>query len=93
MKLNLKKLTVKDLSGESATIDLSKNFANYLYKATMDLGMLESAQTLYKKGEVELSGEQTQEVIHLLKHDKNCLFVAFVKQAIIELLETKDKES
>jgi len=86
-KLKLSKLKVKDLEGNEQLFDVSKSFANYLYKATGDLGMLKAAQTLYEKGEVELEDNQVAEVTTLVNHDKNCTFIAIVKQEILKQLE------
>ena len=91
MKLNFKKITVTDLDGETVSVDISKSFGNFLYQNTGDLGMLEVAQEMYKKGEVELDDKARGEILTILKHPQ-CSFLAIVKKALIDILEKDEKK-
>ena len=86
MKINLEQIKVKDLDGNETTLDIAKGFANYIYQATGDLAMLETAQEIYKKGSAELDDNARQEILALVKHP-SCPFIAVVKKTLIEILE------
>ena len=91
MKINFKKIEVIDLDGEKAYFDLSKSFGNFLYQNTGDLGMLEVAQNIYKKGEIEIDDKARGEMLVILKHPR-CSFLAVVKKSLIDLLEKDEKK-
>ena len=52
--------------------------------------MLEVAQNMYKKGEIEIDEKARGEMLVILKHP-NCSFLAIVKQKLINLLEKENK--
>ncbi len=61
-KLELKGIDgapLKDGSGQTVTVDISKVLGNYIYNETRDLGELELAQRVYKDGAVDLTAEET----------------------------------
>ena len=58
MKIDFRKIEVKDIEGKENSLDISKMLGNAIYQKTSDLGELELAQNIYKNGEVELSPEQ-----------------------------------
>ena len=84
--MNFKNVKVKDLEGRAISIDVSKNFANFIYQTTGDLGMLEVAQEIYKIGEAELTADQKTEIKQILEHPQ-CPFVAIVKRELLNLLK------
>ena len=88
MKVNFRKIAVTDLDGEKVSFDISKSFGNFLYQNTGDLGMLEVAQNMYKKGDIEVDDKAREEMLVILRHP-SCSFLAVVKKALIDLLETK----
>ena len=91
MKIDFRKIETIDLDGEKVSYDISKSFGNFLYQSTGDLGMLEVAQNMYKKGEIEIDDKARGEMLVILKHP-NCSFLAVVKKALIDLLEKEEEK-
>ena len=79
MKIDFRKIEIKDINGNVSVIDLSKELGNLIYKNTPDLGELEFAQELYKNGEVEVDDSKA-EIIR--KYVDRSGVLAFVKIAI-----------
>lgn len=82
MKIDFRKIQVKDIEGNIVPFDFSKGLGNTIYQKTADLGELELAQNIYKNGEVELSPEQVERIKEYVKTN----FVAVVQVAINEAL-------
>ena len=53
-KIDFRKILVEDVTGKNSTLDISKELGNAIYKNTPDLGELDFAQELYKKGEYSI---------------------------------------
>lgn len=77
MKVDFRKLEIKDLEGNVVTFDASKQLANFIYMETQDLGDLILAQDIYKNGEVELDNDQINKIKGWLRTN----FKAFVQKA------------
>lgn len=77
MKVDFRKLEIKDLEGNVVTFDASKQLANFIYMETQDLGDLILAQDIYKNGEVELEDTQMNKIKGWLRNN----FKAFVQKA------------
>ena len=77
MKVDFRKLEIKDLEGNVVTFDASKQLANFIYMETQDLGDLILAQDIYKNGEVELEDGQINKIKGWLRTN----FKAFVQKA------------
>lgn len=77
MKVDFRKLEIKDLEGNVVTFDASKQLANFIYMETQDLGDLILAQDIYKNGEVELDDNQVNKIKGWLRTN----FKAFVQKA------------
>lgn len=77
MKVDFRKLEIKDLEGNIVTFDASKQLANFIYMETQDLGDLILAQDIYKNGEVELEDNQINKIKGWLRTN----FKAFVQKA------------
>lgn len=60
MKIDFRKIELTDLEGNKSTVDVSKAFGNAIYQNTGDLGELNLAQDIYRKGEVDISPEQAK---------------------------------
>lgn len=86
MKIDVRKIQVKDIEGNNSTVDIAKMLGNTIYQKTSDLGELELAQNIYKNGEVELSPEQAAN----MKKYVQTGFVAFVQVAVNEILSIDD---
>ena len=58
MILDLRKITLEQINGEVKEFDFDyKGLANFIYNKTRDIGELELARELYKKGEIEVNRE------------------------------------
>ena len=85
MKIDFRKIQVKDSEGNNSTVDIAKMLGNTIYQKTADLGELELAQSIYKNGEVELSPEQAERIKEYVKTN----FVAVVQIAVNEALSAE----
>lgn len=85
MKIDFRKIQVKDIEGTIITFDISKVLGNTIYQKTADLGELELAQNIYKNGEVELAPEQAERIKEYVRTN----FVAVVQIAVNEILSTQ----
>lgn len=84
MKIDFRKIQVKDIEGNNSSVDISKMLGNAIYQKTADLGELELAQNIYKTGEVEVSPEQVERIKEYVRTN----FVAVVQVAVNEVLST-----
>lgn len=85
MRIDFRKIQVKDIEGNNSTVDISKMLGNAIYQKTADLGELELAQNIYKSGEVELSLEQVERIKEYVRTN----FVAVVQVAVNEALSAE----
>ncbi|MCW0484072.1 hypothetical protein [Gaoshiqia sediminis] len=85
-EVNFSNLIITDLDGKELKFDVSKTLGNHIYQTTGDLGMLEVAQTIYKKGEVELT-EQVKTGLTEVVNNPQFPFLAVVKKKLLEELE------
>lgn len=85
MKIDFRKIQVKDIEGNNSTVDISKMLGNAIYQKTADLGELELAQNIYKTGEVEVSPEQVERIKEYVRTN----FVAVVQVAVNEALSAE----
>ena len=80
--MNFKEIKLKDLEGNEAVYDVSKSLGNIIYQSTADLGMLDVAQQIYKKGSIDLTDEAKEELLRILSDTRTPL-IAVVKQELI----------
>lgn len=85
MKIDFRKIQVRDIEGNNSTVDIAKMLGNAIYQKTADLGELELAQQIYKKGEVELSTNQAERIKEYVRTN----FVAVVQIAVNEALSVE----
>lgn len=85
MKVDFRKVELKDIEGNIENYDLSKELGNAIYKKTADLGELDLAQRIYKQGEVEIDDAEKEVIKRYVKEN----FLAFVQLAVNEMLEQK----
>lgn len=83
-KIDFRKIIVKDIEGKETTMDIAKVMGNTIYNNTPDLGELEFAQEIYKKGEVEVTEERAAMVRKYMDAGQ---FFAYVKVAVNEALD------
>lgn len=85
MKIDFRKIKVFDIEGKDSNLDLSKELGNAIYKNTPDLGELEFAQELYKKGEVEIDDKKAEIIRRYMDVGQ---FFAFVKAGVNKKLDS-----
>lgn len=87
MKVDFRKIQLKDIEGGIVPFDMSKVLGNIIYQKTRDLGELELAQDIYKNGEVELTPEQAERIREYVKDN----FAAIAQVAVNEALSTSSQ--
>lgn len=84
-KIDFRKISVQDVTGKNSALDISKELGNAIYKNTTDLGELDFAQELYKKGEVDVD-DKTAAIIR--QYMDVSQFFAFVKAGVNKELDS-----
>jgi hypothetical protein len=82
--IDFRKIEVSDIEGKKVILDVSKTLGNVIYNNTPDLGELDFAQELYKKGEVEVDEEKAEMIRRYVEVGK---FFAYVKKGIDKVLD------
>lgn len=83
-KVNLQKVTLILIDDSKQEVEFDyKGLANYVFGKTRDIGELELARSLYKKGEVELNAETAT----ALKGYVQEAFAPVVQEAVNKILE------
>lgn len=83
-KIDFRKISVEDVTGKNSTLDISKELGNAIYRNTPDLGELDFAQELYKKGEVDVD-DKTAIIRQYMDVSQ---FFAFVKAGVNKELDS-----
>jgi hypothetical protein len=83
MKVDFRKVEIKDIEGKKVPHDLSKDLGNAIFKQTTDLGELDLARDIYHKGEVDLNKKDAE----IIKHYVEEYFLAFIKETLIPVLD------
>lgn len=84
--IDFRHIELTDLNEEKFQIDISKQFGNYLYRSTGDLGMLDVAQEIYRTGELKEPSIDIKQSLLRLLHDPNCELIALLKKKLIETI-------
>lgn len=85
MKIDFRAVQIKDIEGNTQTVDLSKELGNMMYLNAQDIAVADLGHDIYHKGEVELTKEQAAQVRTFI--DKG--FKAIVKRELLPLLSTE----
>lgn len=83
MEIDFRKIEIENLDGSKESFDISKELGNAIFRKTQDLGELELAKHIYRKGAVDLTQEQAQVVRNYVEDT----FLAFVKEAVLPKLD------
>ena len=82
--MNLKEIEVIGIDGKKQKLEFDyKGLANYIFNKTKDIGELELARELYKKGEIEVDKEKAI----ALKAYIDEAFGAVVKESLFPKLD------
>ena len=90
MKINFRKIEVKDLDGNEERINVSKLLGNIIYNNTPDLGELEIAQDIYKNGEVDLTPEQATSIRKYADSFSPAYVIVAVRSALDKIINSKE---
>lgn len=82
MEIDFRNLPVRDVEGNPAPRDISKELGNYIYNETADLGELDLAQRIYREGRVDLTDDELEAVRRYVGKG----YKAFVKRALEEAI-------
>ena len=86
MKANFKNLTVEVAFDEFKELDLAKQIGNYIHANTNDIGLDDVARVIYhSEGEVDIPDEYVPVILSMVEN-RQCLFLAAIKKAIINIL-------
>jgi hypothetical protein len=88
MKLEIKKMTFKDLSGDEIAIDkeeLCRTLGNYIYVSVQDLRWLNIAQAIHSTGECILDDYEANILKSIIK-SQNCGLIIAIKEQLIKSL-------
>ena len=89
MKANFKNISVEVAFDEYRELDLAKELGNYIHTNTNDIGLDDTARSIYHSdGEMEVDDIHAQQIIDMVK-SRDCVFLAGVKRAIINELTNK----
>lgn len=83
MEIDFKSIEIENLDGSKESLDISKELGNAIFRKTQDLGELELAREIYRKGKVDLTTEQAQAVRNYVEDT----FLAFVKETVLPKLD------
>jgi len=91
MKFDFSKIELKDIHGKVIKkANVHKTVGNLIYNTTRDLGLLETAQAVYKGGKVELDKTEVVEIERIID-DPNSAVLAFARKAIHEYIDKTKK--
>lgn len=85
MKIDFRKIEVKDLDGNIDTVDVSKVFGNVIFNYTTDRGEFDLSQPIYHNGEVELTEEQAKALVKYTEAFDRVVIREAVKQALLKV--------
>lgn len=83
MKIDFRKIELKDVEGNFFKMDIAKELGNSIYSDTGDIGELELAREIYLKGEIEVDPAKAE----IIKRYIDGGYRAFVKEALIPVLD------
>lgn len=92
MILNLKGVKVLSLDGTDLRLNVSKLLANTIYEKTGTLDWLEIAQSLNREEEVNISSEDLEQIMAVIKHPQ-CGLILAVKHTLLTYLNKLKEEN
>lgn len=83
MKIDFRKIKLKDVEGNAFEMDIAKELGNSIYNETVDIGELELAREIYLKGEIDVDSVKAEVIRRYIDGG----YRAFVKEALIPVLD------
>lgn len=82
MKIDFRKIQVKDLAGNIDTVDISKVFGNVVFNNTPDIAEYELSKQIYHDGEVDITEEQAKNLVKYAEAFDRVIIREAVKSAL-----------
>jgi len=87
VKYDFSKIKLQNIMGQPiANAEVHKTVGNLIYRATKDLGMVETAMAIYAGGEVELDKTEVAEIERLID-DPSSSVAAFARKAVHDYID------
>ena len=87
MKIDFSKIQVKDIEGNTVTLDISSDLGNMMYLNAKDIAVADLGHKIYHDKEVELTADEAKAVAEFVEGG----FKAFVKREVLALLTADEK--
>lgn len=84
MKVDFKRIPVKDLEGNITETNISKELSQVIYADAREIKDLDLALDIYKHGELDINDEQ----LEVIKKYLSNYFKAFVQKAFNDYIDT-----
>lgn len=83
MKIDFRKIQVKDLAGNIDIVDVSKVFGNVVFNNTPDIEEYELSKQIYHDGEVDISEEQAKSLVRYTQAFEKVIIREAVKDVLL----------
>ncbi len=83
MKIDFRKIQVKDLAGNIDIVDVSKVFGNVVFNNTPDIAEYELSKQIYHDGEVDISEEQAKSLVRYTQAFEKVIIRETVKDVLL----------
>lgn len=83
MKIDFRKIEVKDLAGNIDIVDVSKVFGNVVFNNTPDIEEYELSKKIYYDGEVEISEKQAISLVKYVQAFEKVMIQEAIKEVLL----------
>lgn len=83
MKIDFRKIEVKDLVGNIDIVDVSKVFGNVVFNNTPDIEEYELSKKIYYDGEVEISEKQAISLVKYVQAFEKVMIQEAIKEVLL----------
>lgn len=85
MKIDFRKIEVKDLAGNIDIVDVSKVFGNVVFNNTPDIEEYELSKKIYYDGEVEISEKQAISLVKYVQAFEKVMIQEAIKEVLLTI--------
>lgn len=82
MRVDFRKIKVKDLSGNIEYIDISKVFGNFVFNNTTDIEEYDLSKKIYYDGEVDITEKQSKSLVRYADAFERVIIREALKQTL-----------
>ena len=93
MKIDFRKIEVKDLAGNVDKIDVSKVFGNVVFNNTPDIAEYELSIRIYHDGEVDISEDMAKSLVKYAEAFDRVIIRESVKSALLNIKDTENEDN